>query len=92
MIAYGMVGVSVGVSVLARLQSTAIGKQFRQLVISFTASKRLQRHQLGWGHRPMLATERRAMMAKVCLYLYIVLAGCALLLQQPAELALAIGP
>ena len=32
------------------------------------------------------------MMAKVCLYLYCVLAAAALLLQQPSELALAIGP
>ena len=32
------------------------------------------------------------MMAKVCLYLYVVLAGFAFLLQRPAELALAIGP
>ena len=32
------------------------------------------------------------MMAKVCLYLYVVLAGFAFLLQRPAELALTISP
>jgi hypothetical protein len=61
-------------------------------VIDFTENKRVQRHQLGRGNRPMLASEQGTMMAKVCLYLYVLLFGIAFLLEAPAELAVAIGP
>ena len=61
-------------------------------MITFTANRPLRRHQSVRAEHSMLAMEQGTMMAKVCLYLYVVLFGLAFLLQRPTELALAIGP
>ena len=56
-----------------------------------TAKKPSQRHQSGQGGRPMPGKGQGAMMARVLIYLYIVLVGITFLLERPMDL-IAIAP